>query len=153
RGDAMIRRELRPVILIELLLPIVLLIFGAYHGVLQTLYRSGVIQDISFHGINYYQGLTAHGVINAIVLTTFFAVAFGNAVVCQCLEGGVSAPAARIGLALMVVGTLVAAWPNFAGKADVLYTFYAPLKAHPLFYVGVVLLLVGSWVAFWAWTP
>ncbi|MDR0787181.1 MAG: cbb3-type cytochrome c oxidase subunit I, partial [Gemmatimonadota bacterium] len=31
------------------------------------------------------------------------------------------------------------------GKASVLYTFYPPLQAHPLFYIGATLLVVGSW--------
>ena len=149
----MIQKNLRAVIVLELLLPLTLLLFGAYHGVLQVLYRAGVIQDTSFLGLGYYTGLTAHGVINAIVLTTFFAVAFGHAVISQQLEQSVSAPDAKAGAALMIVGTLVAAGPIFAGKADVLYTFYAPMKAHPLFYIGVVLLVVGSWVSFWGWIP
>ena len=149
----MIQKELRAVIVVELLLPLALTIFGIYHGVLQVLYRSGIIQDTSFLGIDYYQGLTAHGVINAVVLTTFFAVGFGNAVVSQTLDRGVSVALARAGLVLMVLGTLVAAGPIFTGKANVLYTFYAPLKAHPLFYFGVVFLVVGSWVSFWAWIP
>jgi len=148
-----IQKNLRGIILVELLFPLVLLLFGVYHGVLQVLYRSGVIQDLEFAGINYYRGLTAHGVINAIVLTTFFAVAFGNAVISQQLKHAVSARAALAGAALMVLGTLVAAGPIFAGKADVLYTFYAPMRADPLFYIGVVLLVVGSWVSFWAWIP
>ncbi|HWE25332.1 MAG TPA: cbb3-type cytochrome c oxidase subunit I [Myxococcales bacterium] len=149
----MIQRELRAVIAIELLLPLVLTLFGVYHGVLQVLYRAGIIQDIGFLGIGYYQGLTAHGVINAIVLTTFFAVAFGHAVISQTLDRGVSVRIAWIGLVLMVAGTLVAAYPIFTDKATVLYTFYAPLKAHPLFYIGTVLLVVGSWVSFWGWIP
>ena len=149
----MIQKELRAVILIELLFPLALTIFGVYHGVLQVLYRAGIIQDVSFLGIDYYQGLTAHGVINAIVLTTFFAVGFGHAVISQCLDRGVSVRAAWIGLTLMIGGTLVAALPIFTGKANVLYTFYAPLKAHPLFYFGVVFLVVGSWVSFWGWIP
>jgi cytochrome c oxidase subunit 1 len=33
----------------------------------------------------------------------------------------------------------------FVGKATVLYTFYPPLKAHPAFYIGLTLLVVGSW--------
>src|SRR5207248_1808666 len=121
-------------ILIELLLPLALTIFRVYHGVLQVLYHAGVIQNTDFLGIDYYQGLTAHGVINAIVLTTFFAVAFGNAVVSQLLDRAVALRGAWIGLTLMVGGTLVAAFPIFTGKANVLYTFYAPLKAHPLVY-------------------
>jgi len=148
-----IQKNLRPIIVLELLFPLSLLLFGAYHGVLQVFYRAGVIQENSFLGIGYYKGLTAHGVINAIVLTTFFAVAFGHAVISQQLQQSVSAAAAKAGAALMIVGTLVAAGPIFAGKADVLYTFYAPMKAHPLFYIGVVLLVVGSWVSFWGWIP
>jgi cytochrome c oxidase subunit I len=149
----MIRRNLRAIIVIELLLPLLLTLFGVYHGVLQVLYRAGIIQDVSFLGIGYYQGLTAHGVINAIVLTTFFAVAFGHAVISQYLDHGVSMAGAWVGFVLMVGGTLVAAYPIFTGQANVLYTFYAPMKAHPLFYFGVVFLVVGSWVSFWAWIP
>jgi cytochrome c oxidase subunit I len=148
-----IQKSLRVVIAAELLFPLALLLFGAYHGVLQVFYRSGIIQDESTAGINYYQGLTAHGVINAIVLTTFFAVAFGNAVISQQLDRGVSVRAAWLGLVLMTLGTLTAAIPIFIRKATVLYTFYAPMKAHPLFYFGVVFLVVGSWVSFWAWIP
>src|SRR5581483_3166405 len=153
RGHAMIQKDLRAIILIELLLPLLLTLFGVYHGVLQVLYRAGIIQDVSFGGIGYYQGLTAHGVINAIVLTTFFAVAFGHAVISQYLDHGVSKTGAWTGFVLMVGGTLVAAYPIFTGRANVLYTFYAPMKAHPLFYFGVVFLVVGSWVSFWSWIP
>ena len=34
-----------------------------------------------------------------------------------------------------------------------LYTFYPPLRAHPAFYVGLVLVVVGSWIAFFNWLP
>ncbi len=51
----------------------------------------------------------------------------------------------------MTVGTLLAAWAMLSGNASVLYTFYPPLRADPIFYIGAVLLIVGSWVAFWAW--
>ena len=74
------------ILLSEVVFPILLLIFGIYHGVMQVLYRAGVIKADSFLGIDYYQGLTLHGVINVIVFTTFFAVAFGNAVVLYLLK-------------------------------------------------------------------
>ena len=148
-----VQRELRPVVLVELLLPLVLLLLGVYFGVMQVMFRAGVIQDDSFLSINYYQGLTLHGVVNAVVLTTFFAVAFGNVVISQVLDGAVSVKAAWIALLLMAGGTVTAAIPVLLGKATVLYTFYAPLKAHPAFYIGVTALVVGSWVAFWAWIP
>jgi len=53
----------------------------------------------------------------------------------------------------MVVGTLIAALPMLLGAADVLYTLYPPLKAHPAFYIGAAMLVLGSWVAFFGWLP
>jgi cytochrome c oxidase subunit 1 len=148
-----IQKSLRPVILIELLFPLMLLVFGIYQGVLQTLYRAGIIRATSFGGIEYYQGLTAHGVINAVVLTTFFAVAFGNAVVSQFLGVSISTSAALGSLGLMILGVAMTAVMIFSGKASVLYTFYPPLKAHPLFYIGLALFIIGSWIAFYSWIP
>ncbi len=144
---------LRIIILTELLVPLTLLVFGAYHGVLQVLYRAGIIRATSFAGIDYYQGLTAHGVINAIVLTTLFAVALGNALVTQELESPLSIFGAGLSLALMLLGAVMAAAMIFTGHATVLYTFYPPLKAHPIFYLGLALFIVGSWVAFYTWIP
>jgi cytochrome c oxidase subunit 1 len=144
---------LRKVVYAQLLFPMVLLLLGIYFGLVQVLARAGVIQGSSFFGIDYYQALTGHGVINAVVLTTFFAVALGNVVFPQFLKRPIAEGAAKLAAALMIVGTLVAAVPILAGKANVLYTFYPPLKAHPAFYIGVTLLVVGSWVAFWAWIP
>ncbi len=144
---------LRNVILAELVFPTVLLTFGIYHGLMQVLYRSGIIQKQAVAGIEYYQGLTLHGTINAIVFTTFFAVAFGHVLVRYYLEKEISIKAATSSLALMLGGTLLAAWTMFAGQASVLYTFYPPLKAHPLFYIGLTLVVIGSWVAFFSWIP
>lgn len=71
-----IDKTTKTILLIELALPIILLILGIYNGLLQTFYRAGIIKSNSFLGLEYYQGLTLHGVINAIVLTTFF---------CRCI--------------------------------------------------------------------
>lgn len=144
-------KSFRQLLMLELLLPMVLLSLGVYHGLLQTLYRAGIIQSTSFLGIEYYQGLTLHGVINAIVLTTFFAVAFGNAVIVYYLKKQISIRWSWISGIVMIIGTLLAAWAMLAGKASVLYTFYAPLMAHPLFYIGAALLIIGSWIAFFTW--
>ena len=144
---------LRRIILIEIVFPMLLLVLGITTGLLQVLYRAGVIRSQSFLGIEYYQGLTLHGAINAIVFTTFFAVAFGHAVIRFYTGKPLLLRWAWPSLILMVVGTLAAAIPMLAGKASVLYTFYPPLKAHPAFYIGLVLLVVGSWVAFFGWIP
>ncbi len=145
--------SLRWLLLIELLVPSMLLMFGIYHGFVQTLYRAGAIRSTSFMGIEYYQGLTLHGVINAIVFTTFFAVAFGTAVVAHFLGREPNAKAAWVSGLLMLGGSVAAAAAIFAGKASVLYTFYAPLKAHTAFYAGAAALIVGSWIAFFNWIP
>ncbi len=145
--------SLRRLLLFELTLPMVLLVFGVYHGLVQTLYRAGIIQAESFLGIDYYQGLTLHGVINAIVFTTFFAVAFGNALVTRFLRREPRPPLAWLSFGLMLVGTLLAAFAMFTGRASVLYTFYPPLQAHATFYIGAALIVIGSWVAFGSWIP
>jgi cytochrome c oxidase subunit I len=148
-----LQKNLQRIILLELLVPLGLLLFGTFHGVLQVLFRAGVIRATSFAGIEYYQGLTAHGVINAIVLTTFFAVALGHALVSQELKSPLSMFGAGLSLALMLVGAVMAATMIYAGQATVLYTFYPPLKAHPVFYLGLAIFIVGSWVALFTWIP
>src|ERR1700760_3720589 len=99
---------LKTIILIELLLPVSLLTLGIYHGLMQTIYRSGVVHAASEVHLDYYQGLTLHGVINAIVLTTFFAVAFGHATMAFYLKKEPNKFTAWLSLCLMVVGTLLA---------------------------------------------
>ncbi len=146
-----IDKSLKTVIYLELLVPLLLLSLGIYHGLMQTLYRSGMISQKAFAAIDYYQGLTLHGVINAIVLTTFFAVAFGNACMVYYLKTKINNRVAWISFVVMLLGTLMAAWAMLSGEASVLYTFYPPLKAHPLFYLGTALLVVGSWIAFFNW--
>ena len=144
---------LKRMILIEIIFPMVLLILGIYHGLMQVLYRAGMIRSSQFLGLSYFQGLTLHGVVNAIVFTTFFAVAFGYAIVRYYLHRPLNMKVAWLSFAMMIVGTLLAAAAILSGKATVLYTFYPPLRAHPAFYFGVVLLVLGSWVAFFNWLP
>jgi cytochrome c oxidase subunit I len=46
----------------------------------------------------------------------------------------------------VVLGTVVAATPVALGRASVLYTFYPPMVGSRFYYVGVVLVVVGSWI-------
>ncbi len=146
-------RGLKWLVLLELLIPAALLTLGIYHGLMQVLYRAGWIRASEFWGLEYYQGLTLHGVVNALVFTTFFAVAFGNILVPYLLKMRYNMKVAWFSFALMLTGTLFASWAILARKASVLYTFYPPLKAHPLFYIGLALVVIGSWVAFFNWIP
>jgi cytochrome c oxidase subunit 1 len=95
----------------------------------------------------YYLSVTAHGTLMALVFTTFFIMALGYVVVERTL--GRPVPDQRLawtGYWVALAGTLAAVAAILSGKATVLYTFYPPLKAHPAFYIGATLLVVGSWV-------
>jgi cytochrome c oxidase subunit 1 len=146
-----VSKSLKRAIFWELGIPVALLIIGIYHGLMQTIYRAGVIHESSFAKLDYYQGLTLHGVINAIVLTTFFAVAFGHATITFFLKKEPNKGLTWLSFWLMTIGTVMAAWAMLAGKASVLYTFYPPLKGHPLFYLGTALLILGSWIPLFDW--
>ncbi|GIN38133.1 b(o/a)3-type cytochrome-c oxidase subunit 1 [Heyndrickxia oleronia] len=123
------------------------LAIGGLMGLLQTLVRSGRLELPG--GINYYEILTAHGVLLGLGLTTYFILGFQFAAISRTV--GTLSKKARlsgwIGFLLMIIGTLFATAMILTNKATVLYTFYAPLQAHFLFYLGLTLLIVGSWVA------
>lgn len=143
----------KKLISVLIIIPMILLFIGVYGGLMQTLFRAGIIQSDPFMGGDYYRGLTIHGVLNAIVFTTFFAVALGNALIPYALKMKLNTKVAWLSAILMLVGSVMAGIVMLMGEATVLYTFYPPLKAHPLFYIGLTLLVVGSWVAFFNWIP
>ncbi|RSK53742.1 b(o/a)3-type cytochrome-c oxidase subunit 1, partial [Bacillus canaveralius] len=122
------------------------LALGGLAGLLQVLVRSGKL-ELPW-GITYYQVLTVHGVVLGLVLTTFFILGFQIAAVSR--TSGTLTNGQRklgwIGFWLMTLGTAMAAVMILLNKASVLYTFYAPLQAHALFYLGLTLVVVGSWV-------
>jgi cytochrome c oxidase subunit 1 len=94
----------------------------------------------------YYMSVTAHGVLMALVFTTFFIMALGYAVA-QRENGELRWPRlAWVAFGTAVVGLVAAAWAILTFRASVLYTFYPPLQAHPAFYIGLTLVVVGSWV-------
>ncbi|HEX9691107.1 MAG TPA: cbb3-type cytochrome c oxidase subunit I [Gemmatimonadales bacterium] len=93
----------------------------------------------------FYRMLTVHGMNMLIFFILFFEMAvlyFASAVL---LNSRVATPKlAWLGFVLMVVGAALVEWMMFAGKADVLFTSYVPLKADPLFYLGIILFAVGA---------
>lgn len=122
------------------------LAIGGLCGLLQTLVRSG--QLTLPWGINYYQILTVHGVLLGLILTTYFIFGFQIAAVSR--TSGTLNDKQRllgwIGFWIMTIGTASASTMVLLNKATVLYTFYAPLQAHWIFYVGLALIIVGSWI-------
>lgn len=122
------------------------LFVGGLMGLLQVLVRSGYYTLPA--GIDYYQVLTVHGVVLGLVLTTYFIIGFQYALMGKTV--GISDTQYRVawlGFWVMTLGTVMAAITILYGKASVLYTFYAPLQAHPAFYIGLALVIIGSWIA------
>jgi cytochrome c oxidase subunit I len=96
---------------------------------------------------HYFLSVTAHGVAMAFVLTTFFVMGFGYFTAETALERPLPGKIfAWLGFALALTGVILASAAILGGRASVLYTFYPPLTASPIFYVGLVLIVVGSWV-------
>lgn len=95
----------------------------------------------------YYQALTLHGVLNALVFTTFFIMGFSYFVTQRSLQRPLKSQAAAwLAFLLMGVGLLLAAYAILTNQANVLYTFYAPMLAHWSFYLGLTLVVVGTWI-------
>ncbi|MGE7022260.1 b(o/a)3-type cytochrome-c oxidase subunit 1 [Solibacillus cecembensis] len=124
------------------------LLLGGLAGLLQVLVRSGEFTIPGGIKIGYYQVLTVHGILLGLILTTFFILGFQIAAVSR--TAGPLTDKQRnigwIGFWLMVLGTAMASTMVLLNKATVLYTFYAPLKAHWIFYLGLTLVVVGSWL-------
>jgi len=131
----------------------VALFLGALFGIVQTLHRTDVFRFMDAE--YYYTVLTAHGVLMVVSFTIFFLVGIYTWGVVRSLDR----PLENIRFTwawygMMVAGTLLAVVPILGGfvdtselSADVLFTFYAPKQAHPLFYGGLSVFLIGTWMA------
>ena len=116
---------------------------------------SGWINDPEW----YYRSVTAHGTVMGYVFPTLVAMGFGYAI----SEAALKRPLIGVGWAwsgfgLVLVGAVMAAVTVALGRASVLYTFYPPMIGSAFYYLGVVLVVVGSWiwvalmpVNMWAW--
>ena len=120
---------------------------AALLGVYQVAERSGLFPWIESPEV-YFASVSTHGVLMGFVLTTFTVMGTGYYWAATSLKrpvwGGNSFGWTAFWVAL--IGVLLAALPLLSGNASVLYTFYPPLQANPLFYIGATLLIVGSWI-------
>ena len=95
----------------------------------------------------YYRSLTAHGTVMGYVFPTLVAMGFGYAITELALKQRlVGVRWAWAGFWLIVAGAIMAMVPVALGRASVLYTFYPPLIGNAFYYIGVVLVVVGSWI-------
>jgi cytochrome c oxidase subunit 1 len=137
---------------LHLLFAFIALAIGTLFGPLQAFEFSGVDFYPYLEPIiqSYYQGLTLHGVLNALIFTTFFITGFLTLTTVYGLKRPLKYPVLnQVGFWTMVVGLVMAAVPILLNQASVLYTFYPPLKANGFFYVGLTLVVVGSWIEGW----
>jgi len=136
---------------IHLAIAFVALFIGVSTGVLQALEHGGVDLYPKVKPLvhSYYQGLTLHGVLNVLVFTTFFICGLFQFIAPRAL--GEPLASRRLGwatVAVMAVGLVLAAIPILTDAASVLFTFYPPMKAHWAFYVGLTLVVIGTWMVF-----
>ncbi len=134
---------------------------GGLFGLIQALHRTGTFRGI-VSSVQYYDVLTGHGVLLALVFTTFFIVGLYQWGVSRSLEREPENMTfawswfwmMTVGTVLTTIAILGGLIPGTEISAAVLYTFYPPLQAHPLFYIGAALLVVGSWLAAadWFWS-
>ena len=82
----------------------------------------------------------------ALVFTTFFIMGLGYVFAEENLGRIVGRRAAWFAFWLGAAGSVAAAVTILLGQSTVLYTFYPPLQAHPLFYIGATLLVIASWI-------
>jgi cytochrome c oxidase subunit 1 len=125
-------------------------LIGTLCGLLQVFIRNDALELPSW--LDYYQILTAHGVLLALIFTTFFIFSFFITGMSKSL--GSFGPKVYlfswIGFAVTTLGTVLATIMIISGEASVLYTFYAPLKASGWYYVGLALFVVGTWISSFA---
>lgn len=118
---------------------------GILLGFMQGMQHAGIdLYKYTFLA-HYYQGLSMHGVYNALVFTTFFIAGFLHFAMAHSLKKPMQSPALSwVTFWLMTAGLLMVDWALLTNRASVLYTSYAPLQAHPAYYIGLVLVVVGT---------
>ncbi|MDX1631881.1 MAG: cbb3-type cytochrome c oxidase subunit I [Thermoanaerobaculia bacterium] len=123
------------------------LVAGIFHGLAQSLSYANIDILQYFPALrSYYQGLTAHGVANALIFTFSFANAFLPLMTARALSERLNGKLLWSSFGTLVVGNLMVIYAVVTNQASVLYTSYAPLQAHWSYYLGLVLVVVSTWL-------
>lgn len=121
-------------------------LIGGILGLIQGLNRAGLLDLPAW--LNYYQVLTAHGILLVVVFSATFTIGYFYAGISHTLGGLL--PKVRkiawIGFWMKIVGVVLVVIPILRNEASVLYTFYPPMAAHPMFYFGLVFVVLGVWM-------
>ncbi len=122
---------------------VVFLLVGGIYGLLVGLTRWPAVHLLPADW--FYLSLTAHGINVLIFWLIFFEMAilyFASSVI---LGSRLAVPKfAWVGFGLMLIGALMNNYIVLTGEASVMMTSYAPMEAHPLFYLSLILFAVGA---------
>ena len=122
---------------------VVFLLLGGIAAILLALTRWQAIHLLPVDW--FYRILTFHGLNMLIFWILFFEVAVLYFTCTTPLNSRLfSRKVAWVGFLMMLVGAIMVDYIILAGKADVLMTSYLPLLAHPIFYLGIILVAVGT---------
>jgi cytochrome c oxidase subunit 1 len=122
---------------------IVALLVGAIAAILLVLTRWQAVHLLPADW--YYRILTVHGMSMLIFFIIFFEMAVLHFASTALLNARAVVPRLSwAAFALMAGGALLVEVMIWGGKADVLFTSYVPLRAHPLYYLGIILFAVGA---------
>lgn len=129
----------------QLVLALVGLAIGGLFGLMQALDRIGIVIYKALLMQSYYQGLTIHGVLLAFLFTFGFSDAFVSLMAIRGFGRALASTFLVQGAFwTMLVGTLLAAYAILRNQATVLFTFYPPMRASSLFYLGAALLVIST---------
>jgi len=93
----------------------------------------------------FYRMVTIHGMNMLIFFILFFEMAILYFTCTVLLNSRLASPGTGwAAFGLMVLGALMVEWTMWTGRADVMFSSYVPLRAHPAFYLGVILFAVGA---------
>lgn len=124
-------------------LAVVFLLIGGIAALLLALTRWQTVHLLPVDW--FYRILTLHGMNMLIFWILFFEVAILYFVSTTLLKTRLaSTKAAWVSLVMMLAGAVMTDVTILAGKADVMMTSYLPLLAHPAFYLGIILMAVGT---------
>jgi cytochrome c oxidase subunit 1 len=119
------------------------ILFGGIAAILVLLTRWPAVHLMD--PVGYYRSLTFHGINMLIFWVIFFEIAVLYFAAPIILGSRVAWPRLGwVGFGLMVAGSLLIDVAVLQGKADVMFTSYAPLRAAHHFYLGWILFAVGA---------
>lgn len=120
---------------------------GVINGLGQALNYAHIDILKYFPGMRtYYQGLTVHGVFNALVFTFAFSNGLMSLTTARGFGKPLNHPLLVASFASLVLGSVLAAFSMLTGRASVLFTFYPPLQAHWTYYLGLALVVISTWL-------